>query len=184
MDNFNYRSGTLYAEDVPVADIAARVGTPFYCYSSATLERHYRIFSEAFDVLGKGRATVCYSVKSNSNIAVISTLARLGAGADIVSEGEFLRARAAGIPPEKIVFSGVGKTAGEMRLALEEDILQFNVESEEELILLNEIATGMGKVAAVALRVNPDVDAGTHEKISTGRKENKFGIAWSRAGET
>jgi len=164
--HFHYRDGTLHAEDVSLADIAAEVGTPFYCYSRATLERHYTVFADAF----KGTDTlICYSVKANSNIAVIKTLADLGSGADIVSEGELRRAIKAGVPANKIVFSGVGKQARELKLALETGIYQFNVESEPELELLSQVATSLNKEAAIALRVNPDVDARTHEKITTGR---------------
>lgn len=178
MNHFEYRGGVLHAEDVAIPDIAAGVGTPFYCYSSATLTRHARVFMDAF----KGQpARLCYSVKANSNLAVIATLAREGAGADVVSEGELRRALAVGIPPEKIVFSGVGKTAAEMAFALETGIDQFNVESEPELELLSELASARGLVAKIAIRVNPDVDAKTHEKIATGKAENKFGISWKRA---
>lgn len=178
MHHFEYRDGVLHAEDVAIPDIAAAIGTPFYCYSSATLERHYEVFAGAF----KGQpARVCYSVKANSNLAVVATLARLGAGADVVSEGELRRALAAGIPAEKIVFSGVGKTEAEMAFALETGIDQFNVESEPELELLAELAAARGLTARVAIRVNPDVDAKTHEKIATGKAENKFGISWKRA---
>ncbi len=180
MHHFAYRNGALHAEDVPIARIAEAVGTPFYCYSTATLERHYRIFIEAFDGIP---ALVCYAMKANSNQAVLTTLARLGAGADVVSEGELLRALAAGIPPNKIMFSGVGKTARELALALDSDILCFNVESEPELHLLSRIAAEKGKTAAISLRINPDVDARTHAKIATGKAENKFGIPWQRARE-
>ena len=178
MNQFDYRDGVLHAEDVPVPEIAAAVGTPFYCYSTATLTRHYRVFSEAFAGLD---ALVCYAMKANSNQAVLKTLARLGAGADVVSEGELRRALAAGIPPEKIVFSGVGKTAREMDFALAAGIHCFNVESEPELELLSVRAVAAGKVAPVSLRINPDVDAKTHRKISTGKSENKFGIPWKQA---
>ncbi|WP_322416550.1 diaminopimelate decarboxylase [Mesorhizobium huakuii] len=178
MNHFDYRDGVLHAEDVAIPDIAAQVGTPFYCYSTATLTRHYRVFAQAFAGLD---ALVCYAMKANSNQAVLRTLARLGAGADVVSEGELRRALAAGIPASKILFSGVGKTAREMDLALEAGILCFNVESEPELELLSARATGLGKVAPISLRINPDVDAKTHKKISTGKAENKFGIAWQRA---
>ena len=178
MHHFEYRGGILHAEDVAIPDIAAAIGTPFYCYSSATLERHYRVFADAF----KGQpARVCYSVKANSNLAVVATLARQGAGADVVSEGELRRALAAGITPDKIVFSGVGKTEAEMTFALETGIDRFNVESEPELELLSQLAAARGLTAHVALRVNPDVDAKTHEKIATGKAENKFGISWKRA---
>src|SRR5690606_15252537 len=175
MDHFNYRNGELYAEDIPLRRIAEEVGTPFYCYSTATLERHYKVFSGAFDGVN---ALVCFALKANSNQAVIRTLARLGSGADVVSEGELRRAIAAGIPVGKIVFSGVGKKPEEMRAALTLGILQFNVESEPELHLLSEIAAGMGVKAPIAFRVNPDVDAKTHAKISTGKAENKFGVPW------
>ena len=180
MDHFAYRDGTLCAEAVTVEAMAKAVGTPFYCYSTATLERHYRVIAEALSGLD---ALICYSVKANSNQAVIATLARLGSGADVVSVGELQRALAAGIGPEKIVFSGVGKTAAEMAAALAAGILQFNVESEAELETLSAVATGAGTTAAASLRVNPDIDAGSHHKISTGRKEDKFGIPWTRARE-
>ena len=180
MHHFAYRAGVLHAEAVNLADLAAAVGTPFYCYSSATIEHHYAVFARAFaDV----RALVCYAMKANSNQAVIATLARLGAGADVVSEGELKRARAAGIPPHKIMFSGVGKTARELALAVDEGILCINVESEPELELLSSIARQKGRTAHVSLRVNPDVDAKTHAKIATGKAENKFGIPISRARE-
>src|SRR5262245_33950620 len=178
MNHFAYRSGVLHAEDVNLVDLAAVVGTPFYCYSTATLERHYQVFAGAFaDV----RALVCYAMKANSNQAVVETLARLGAGADVVSEGELLRARAAGIAPEKIMFSGVGKTARELALAVDESILCINVESEPELELLSTIAASKSATARVSLRINPDVDPGTHAKISTGKAEDKFGIPISVA---
>ncbi|MBC7139639.1 MAG: diaminopimelate decarboxylase [Defluviimonas sp.] len=178
MDHFLYRSGILHAEDVPIPGIAAAVGTPFYVYSAATLERHYRLFTEALDPLPH---LVCFAVKSNSNIAVLKVLGDLGAGMDVVSAGEYLRAKAAGVPGDRIVFSGVGKTRAEMRLALEGGIRQFNVESEPELLALSEVAAGLGLRAPIALRVNPDVDAKTHEKIATGKSENKFGIPIARA---
>jgi len=178
MNHFEYRNGVLHAEDVAIPDIAAVVGTPFYCYSSATLTRHAEVFIEAF----KGQpARLCYAVKANSNLAVIATLAKVGCGADVVSEGELRRALAAGIPASKIVFSGVGKTAGEIAFALETGIDQFNVESEPELELLSALADARGLTAKIAIRVNPDVDAKTHEKIATGKAENKFGISWKRA---
>ncbi len=180
MDHFLYRNGLLHAEDVAVSDIAAAVGTPFYCYSSATLTRHFQLFKDALDPLP---SLVCFAVKSNSNVAVLKLLGDLGAGMDVVSIGEYLRARAAGVPGERIVFSGVGKTPSEMRQALEGGIRQFNVESEPELEALSAVATAMGVVAPIALRVNPDVDAKTHEKISTGRKEDKFGVPLGRARE-
>ncbi len=178
MDHFLYRSGILHAEDVPIPGIAAAVGTPFYVYSAATLERHYRLFTEALDPLPH---LVCFAVKSNSNIAVLKVLGDLGAGMDVVSAGEYLRAKAAGVPGDRIVFSGVGKTRAEMRLALEGGIRQFNVESEPELLALSEVAAGVDLRAPIALRVNPDVDAKTHEKIATGKSENKFGIPFARA---
>lgn len=180
MDHFNYQEGQLCAEDVPIAKIADEVGTPFYCYAQATIERHFLVFRDSLKDLNP---TVCYAVKANSNIAVIKTLANFGAGADVVSGGELKRALMAGIKPEKIVFSGVGKTPAEMRAALEAGILQINVESEPELELLNEVALSMKTRAPIALRVNPDVDAKTHEKITTGKSENKFGIEWTRAHE-
>ena len=180
MHHFGYQDGALHAEDVPLARIAAEVGTPFYCYSSATIERHFRVFRDAF---AGAKTLVCYAMKANSNQAVLKTLAALGAGMDVVSEGELRRARAAGVPGERIVFSGVGKTLHEMALALEADIRCFNVESEPELEVLSEVAASMGSVARVAIRVNPDVDARTHAKISTGKSENKFGIPISRARE-
>lgn len=181
MDHFQYRNGELCAEDVPVRRIAKDVGTPFYCYSTATLRRHYEVFAAAFAGVP---ATVCYAVKANSNLAVIATLAQLGAGADVVSEGEMRRAIAAGVPPKKIVFSGVGKTRAEITAALDAGIGQFNVESDSELALIAEVAGTMGKRAPIAVRVNPNVDAGSHDKISTGRKHDKFGIAWPKARET
>lgn len=178
MNHFDYRDGVLYAENVPVPEIAKAVGTPFYVYSTATLERHYRVFSEAFRDVD---AMVCYAMKANSNQAVLKTLGNLGAGIDVVSEGELRRALAAGIPASRIMFSGVGKTAREMDLALEAGIYCFNVESEPELEILNQRAVRAGKKAPVSFRINPDVDARTHAKISTGKKENKFGISWERA---
>ncbi|MEZ5886965.1 MAG: diaminopimelate decarboxylase [Paracoccaceae bacterium] len=180
MDHFLYQNGVLHAEDVPLPEIAAAVGTPFYVYSTATLERHFRLFQEALSPLDH---LVCFAVKSNGNIAVLKTLARLGAGMDVVSIGEYLRARAAGVPGDRIVFSGVGKTREEMRTALEGGIRQFNVESEPELRALSEVAAGLGATAPITIRVNPDVDARTHEKIATGKKENKFGIPIERARE-
>lgn len=180
MHHFTYRDGVLHAEDVDLARLAGAVGTPFYCYASATLERHYRVFAEAFS---GDDALVCYAMKANSNQAVLATLARLGAGMDIVSEGELRRALAAGVPGERIVFSGVGKTEGEMAAALDAGILCFNVESEPELEQLSRVAAAQGATAPVSIRVNPDVDARTHAKISTGKSENKFGIPISRARE-
>jgi diaminopimelate decarboxylase len=178
MNHFTYRNGELHAEDVPLRRIAAEVGTPFYCYSTATLERHYRVFAEAF---AGQRAKVHFALKANANLAVVKTLARLGAGADVVSEGELRRALQAGIPAADIIFSGVGKTAAEMAFALKTGIHQFNVESEPELETLNAVALQLGKRAPIAVRVNPDVDAKTHAKISTGKAENKFGVPWTRA---
>jgi len=168
----------MYAEDVPIAEIAADVGTPFYCYASATIERHYRVFDEAFGDLPH---RICYSLKANSNLAVLRTLARLGAGADVVSGGEIRRALAAGFKGPDIVFSGVGKTDDEMALALEAGVYQFNVESVPELMRLSAIAAEKGREAAITVRVNPDVDAVTHAKITTGKAENKFGIPWQEA---
>jgi diaminopimelate decarboxylase len=183
MHHFAYRQGVgggsiLHAEDLSLADLADSVDTPFYCYSTATLERHYRVFADAFTGMD---AEVCYSVKANSNLGVLATLARLGAGMDVVSEGELRRVRAAGVAPEKIAFSGVGKTADEMAVALEEGIFAFNVESEPELRSLSETASALGLSARIALRVNPDVDAQTHHKIATGKAENKFGIPYGEA---
>ncbi|MDB5619336.1 diaminopimelate decarboxylase [Tardiphaga sp.] len=178
MRHFDYRNGVLHAEGVDIAAMAEAVGTPFYCYSTATLERHYRVFSEAF---GDVKSLVCYAMKANSNQSVLRTLAKLGAGADVVSGGELKRALAAGIPPEKILFSGVGKTADELRAALRENILCLNVESEPELELLSAIATEMGRTARISIRVNPDVDSGGHAKITTGKSENKFGIPIANA---
>jgi diaminopimelate decarboxylase len=177
MNHFDYRDGRLFAEDVDLTALAQKVGTPFYCYSSATLERHYKVFAEAFPK----SALIAYSVKANGNLGVLKTLARLGAGADVVSGGELKKALAASIPASKIVFSGVGKKIGEMRLGLEHKIHQFNVESEPELVALNDVAQSMNVVAPITIRLNPNVDAKTHAKITTGTSENKFGIPWSRA---
>jgi len=179
MNGFAVRDGTLHAEDIDLAALAEEVGTPFYCYSSAALEQNYRRFASAFPP----GTLIAYSVKANGNLAVLKTLAKLGAGADVVSGGELKRALAAGIPPEKIVFSGVGKTRAELELGLHHRIHQFNVESEAELACLSELASTTGATAPVALRINPDVDARTHAKISTGMAENKFGIPSSRARE-
>jgi diaminopimelate decarboxylase len=180
MHHFAYRDGVLHAEAVNLVTIAEAVETPFYCYSSATLKRHYNVFAAAFaDV----RALVCYALKANSNQAVVKTLAALGAGADVVSEGELKRARGAGVTPEKIMFSGIGKTARELSLAVDEGILCVNVESEAEIDALSAIAAAKGRVANVSVRVNPDIDARTHAKIATGKAENKFGIPISRARE-
>jgi diaminopimelate decarboxylase len=178
VDHFLYRNGELYAEDVSVADIAAAVGTPFYLYSTATLTRHYQLFDDALNGM---EHMVCYAMKAASNQAILKTLADLGAGMDVVSGGEYARAKAAGVPGDRIVFSGVGKTRGEVRAALEGGIRQFNVESEPELLVISEIASSLGKIAPITIRVNPDVDAKTHAKISTGKSENKFGIPISKA---
>jgi diaminopimelate decarboxylase len=178
MHHFDYRSGVLHAEAVDLTNLADAVGTPFYCYSSATIERHYKVFAGAFADVD---ALVCYAMKANSNQAVIATLARLGAGADVVSGGELLRARSAGVPADKIMFSGVGKTADELALAVDQNILCVNVESEPELELLSRIALAKGRAADISIRVNPDVDPKTHAKIATGKSENKFGIPISRA---
>src|ERR1700754_1190125 len=177
MNHFHYKNGVLCAEDVPLDLLAEAVGTPFYCYSSATLQRHYKVFSDA---LPKG-SLIAFSVKANGNLAVLKTLAKLGAGADVVSGGELFKALAAGIPASKIVFSGVGKTREEMHAALDANIVQFNVESEPELELLSRLAVETGHTARISVRVNPDVDAGTHAKIATGKSENKFGIPIARA---
>ncbi len=180
MHHFAYRDGVLHAEAVNLVALADAVGTPFYCYASATIERHYRVFAGAFADVD---ALVCYAMKANSNQAVIATLARLGAGADVVSEGELLRALAAGVAPDRIMFSGVGKTARELALAVDKNILCINVESEPELELLSTIAGAKNRRAAISIRVNPDVDPKTHAKIATGKAENKFGIPISRARE-
>ena len=180
MDHFLYRDGQLYAEDVPVAEIAAAVGTPVYVYSSATLLRHFRLFDEA---LAWGPHLVCYAMKAASNQAILKTLAEAGAGMDVVSGGEYARAKAAGVPGERIVFSGVGKTRAEIRTALEGGLRQFNIESEPEMRVISEVASELGLVAPVTVRVNPDVDAKTHAKIATGKSENKFGIPIARARE-
>jgi diaminopimelate decarboxylase len=180
MHHFAYRGGVLHAEAVNIETIAAAVGTPFYCYSTATLARHYKVFAGAFADVS---ALVCYAMKANSNQAVIRTLAKLGAGADVVSGGELKRARAVGIPPDKIMFSGIGKTASELALAVDEGILCVNVESEPELELLSSVAASKGRTAPISVRVNPDIDAKTHHKIATGKAENKFGIPISRARE-
>ena len=180
MDHFLYHNGILHAEDVAIPEIAAAVGTPFYVYSAATLTRHYRLFTEALSPLPH---LVCFAIKSLSNVAVLKLLGDLGAGMDVVSGGEYLRAKAAGVPGDRIVFSGVGKTREEMKLALEGGIRQFNLESEPEMRALSEVATALGVVAPVTVRVNPDVDAKTHAKIATGKSENKFGIPIARARE-
>src|SRR3981189_2996067 len=180
MNHFDYRNGVLHAEAVDLSELADAVGTPFYCYSTATLERHYRVFSEAF---ADEKTLVCYALKANPNQSVLRTLAKLGAGADVVSGRELKRALAAGIPPHKILFSGVGKTEAELRARRAEDILCINVESEPELELLSRLAVETGKTARISVRVNPDVDAGTHAKIATGKSENKFGLPIARARE-
>ena len=180
MDHFLYQNGILHAEDVPLPEIAAAVGTPFYVYSTATFERHYRLFDEALAGLDH---LICYAMKANSNQAILSLMAKLGSGVDVVSGGEYRRAIAAGFPGERIVFSGVGKTRAEMELALTGGIRQFNVESEPEMRVLSAVAEKLGVVAPITVRVNPDVDAKTHEKIATGKAENKFGIPISRARE-
>ena len=180
MDHFLYRDGVLHAEDVPLAEIAATVGTPFYVYSTATLLRHFTLFDEALAGMDH---LVCYAMKAASNQAILKTLADAGAGMDVVSEGEYRRARAAGVPGERIVFSGVGKTHGEIRTALTGGIRQFNVESEPEMRAISEVAMSLGVTAPITIRVNPDVDAKTHAKIATGKSENKFGIPIARARE-
>jgi len=177
---FDYRDGQLYAESVAVDKIAQQLQTPVYCYSAAAIKQNYQSYASHFST---ENSLICYAVKANSNQAIIGLLGEMGAGADVVSEGELRRALKAGIPADKIVYSGVAKTAGEMRFALQQDILQFNVESEQELELLNQVALSMGKQAAIAFRINPDVDARTHAKISTGKASNKFGISWTRAHE-
>jgi diaminopimelate decarboxylase len=180
MHHFTYRAGTLHAEDVDLTNIADEIGTPFYCYSTATLERHYKVMADAF----KGTDhQICYAMKANSNQAVIKTMADMGAGMDVVSEGELRRALAAGVPGRKIVFSGVGKTAREMALGLKEGVSCFNIESEPELELLSQVTQRTGQRAMVSIRVNPDVDAKTHAKITTGKADNKFGISFTRASQ-
>jgi diaminopimelate decarboxylase len=180
MDHFLYRDGELFAEDVPLSCIAQHVGSPVYVYSAATLRRHFGLFRQALDWT---EHLVCFAVKSNSNLAVLKLMGDMGAGMDVVSGGEYRRAKAAGVPGERIVFSGVGKTVAEMRLAIEGGIRQFNIESEPEMRALSALAASMGAEVPVAIRVNPDVDAKTHEKIATGKAENKFGIPISRAVE-
>jgi diaminopimelate decarboxylase len=179
MNHFSYRDGRLFAEDVDLTRLADEVGTPLYVYSSATLERHYRVFADAFPA----SSLIAYSVKANGNLAVLKTLAKQGAGADVVSGGELTKALVAGIPPERIVFSGVGKTAPEMMMGLHAGIHQFNVESEPELLVLDAVARERGVRAPVAMRINPDVDAKTHAKITTGTAEAKFGVPWNKARE-
>lgn len=182
MDHFSYVDGAMQVEQVPMEAIAQAVGTPVYVYSTATLERHVGVFRDGLAQLDD--PLIAFAVKANPNAAVLATLAKLGLGADVVSGGELLRAVAAGIPPSRIVFSGVGKTAEEMRLALDHGIYQFNLESEPEAEMLSQVAASLGKRAPVAFRINPDVDAGTHAKISTGKSENKFGIPYDRALES
>jgi len=184
MHHFAYRRGVshenvLHAEEVDLAGLAAAIGTPFYCYSTATLERHYRVFADV--LAGMDAALVCYSVKANSSLGVLATLARLGAGMDVVSEGELRRALAVHVPAERIAFSGIGKTKAEMAFALDAGIFAFNVESEPELRALSEVAEAKGRTARIAMRVNPDVDAKTHHKIATGKAENKFGVPFAEA---
>lgn len=178
MDHFLYRNGVLHAEDVPLPEIASEVGTPFYVYSSATFRRHFQLFEEALAGMDH---LICYAMKANGNLAILKLMAEFGAGIDVVSGGEYAKARAAGVPGERIVFSGIGKTRTEMRLALEGGIRQFNVESEPELLALNEVACSLGVVAPITIRINPDVDARTHAKIATGKSENKFGIPIAKA---
>jgi diaminopimelate decarboxylase len=186
MNHFDLRDGELACEDVPLARIAEAVGTPVYVYSSATLERHYLVLRDALVAEGLrgeagGAPLIAFAVKANSNIAVLKTLAKLGAGADTVSEGEIRRALAAGIPPERIVFSGVGKTAAELAFALKAGVSEINVESEPEMALASQVAQSLGTRATIAIRVNPDVSAGGHAKISTGKADNKFGVSFSEA---
>ncbi|KIC16428.1 diaminopimelate decarboxylase [Leisingera sp. ANG-DT] len=180
MDHFLYRDGALFAEDVSISEIAAAVGTPFYVYSTATLLRHFRLFDEALEGTDH---LVCFAMKAASNQAILKTLAQAGAGMDVVSQGEYLRAKAAGVPGDRIVFSGVGKTAEEIRVALTGGIRQFNVESEPEMEVISAVAAELGATAPITIRVNPDVDAKTHAKIATGKSENKFGIPIARARE-
>ena len=181
MNHFELREGELYCEGVPLSRIAEAVGTPVYVYSSATLERHFTVMRDALRAAGLGEPLIAFAVKANSNVAVLKTLAKLGAGADVVSEGEIRRALAAGVPPERIVFSGVGKTAGEIAFALTAGVAEINVESEPELTLIDQVARGLGLRARIAIRINPDVEAGGHAKISTGKAENKFGVSFAEA---
>ena len=178
MDHFNYKNGNLHTEDVALSDIAAEVGTPFYVYSTATLERHFRLFDDALSGMDH---LVCYAMKAASNQSIIKTLAALGAGMDVVSGGEYLRAIKAGVPPDRIVFSGVGKTRAEMEMIVQGGVRQVNVESEPEMVLLDKVARAHGKKIPITIRVNPDVDAKTHAKIATGKSENKFGIPITKA---
>ena len=181
MNHFELQGGELYCEGVPLAKIAAEVGTPVYVYSTATLERHYMVLRDALTGAGLDDPLIAFAVKANSNVAVIRTLARLGAGADVVSEGEIRRALAAGVPPERIVFSGVGKSEGEIEFALKAGVAEVNLESEPELKLVDAVARRLGVRAEVAIRVNPDVEAGGHAKISTGKAETKFGVSLGEA---
>jgi len=180
MDHFQFRGGVMHAEDVSLETLAAEVGTPFYCYSSATIERHYTVFRDAVAGLGTGDPLVAFAVKSNPNLAVLATVARLGAGADVVSGGELARALAAGIPADRIVFSGVGKTRAELAAGIDAGILQFNVESEAEIDMLAQVAAARSAIVEIAIRINPAVDPKTNAKISTGGADAKFGIPWER----
>lgn len=181
MNHFELRDGELFCEDAPLSHIAEAVGTPVYVYSTATLERHYTVMREALESAGLGKPLIAFAVKANSNLAVLKTLAKLGAGADVVSEGEIRRALAASVPPERIIFSGVGKTESEIAFALKSGVAEINVESEPELRLIDAVAQGLGTLARVAIRVNPDVEAGGHAKIATGKAENKFGVSFAEA---
>lgn len=181
MNHFQLQNGELFCEGVPLAKIAEAVGSPVYVYSSATLERHYTVLRDALLAAGLRDPLIAFAVKANSNVAVLQTLARLGAGADVVSEGEIRRALAAGVPAERIVFSGVGKTEDEIAFALEAGVAEINIESEPELRLIDQVGQRLGKRAVVAIRVNPDVEAGGHAKISTGKAENKFGVSFAEA---
>ncbi|THD83217.1 MAG: diaminopimelate decarboxylase [Phenylobacterium sp.] len=181
MNHFELRGGELHCEDVPLSRIAEAAGTPVYVYSSATLERHYTVLRDALRSAGLGEPLIAFAVKANSNVAVLRTLSALGAGADVVSEGEIRRALAAGVPASRIVFSGVGKTAGEIAFALQSGVAELNVESEPELKLIDQVAQSLGQRAKIAIRVNPDVEAGGHAKISTGKAENKFGVSFAEA---
>ena len=178
MDYFSYKKGVLHVENIPVPEIANSIGTPFYCYSHTCIQEN---FIELAKAVANSNTSIFFAVKSNSNIAIIKLLSELGAGADVVSEGEIRRALAAGIPGEKIIFSGVGKTQKEIAYALESKVYQINIESEEELNLINKTSIELNKLVNVAFRINPDVDVNTHEKITTGKKENKFGIPWPYA---
>lgn len=181
MNHFELRDGELHCEDVPLAAIAEAVGTPVYVYSTATFERHYTVLREALEAEGVRDPLIAFAVKANSNLAVLRTLAQLGAGADTVSEGEIRRALAAGVPPERIVFSGVGKTRAEIAFALQAGVCEINVESEPEMLAIAQVAQSLGKRATIAFRVNPDVAAGGHAKIATGKSENKFGVSFAEA---